>query len=182
MKNIAFILILGFSQFTYTQISGNLIYEIGNYPGAKISIVGQEDYVISDFDGNFSLSISEGQNKFDILISNLNPEWIENWKGISILIKNVDLNNSSELILGKIILPEFKSIETKEFESLTKEEKEQCRPIYHYTNLLGYEYSNELENEKLILNCANGLSSDKYEFDKMTKLISINWIDIKNCK
>ncbi|MEN8886168.1 MAG: hypothetical protein ABF246_07240 [Winogradskyella sp.] len=90
------------------------------------------------------------------------------------------ISDSTMLDLGKIEIPTFKSIEINEYEQLTEPKKENCYPIYHWTQLIGYTYTLELENDYITLNCEQKITD--FEYNSETKTIKINWNIIKNCE
>ena len=98
---------------------------------------------------------------------------------MTIEIQNLEFDTTN-LDLGIIELPAFKSIEINEFEELTESEKENCYPIYCWTQLLGYTDTNELENEYLTLNCKEKIT--EFEYDRTTKTVTLDWSIIKECE
>ncbi|WP_299436611.1 hypothetical protein [uncultured Maribacter sp.] len=174
------ILIIVFSGIAKAQISGQLFQYESEFPAGKISIDKETDYVESDFDGNFKIGIPKNAEKFDLIL-NLNQGNPHTYfKSLKIIIENINLKNTSNIDLGKINLPSFKSIEIAEYEKLNESEKEHCYPIYCWTELLGYTYTNKLENEYLKLNCQQEITD--FEYNKKTKTVKVDWKNIKNCE
>ena len=164
------ILFLAFSGISFAQISGQLFQDKSEFPGIEIYFKNSEQKVESDFDGYFSIEVPKGNKKNDLII---------NVYGLKVLILNIE-DEKGKLNLGKIELPIFKSIEISEFEQLSKKEKESCQPVYHYAQLLGYFYTNKLENEYLLLNCEEKIKN--FEYNSETKIITLEWRTIKNCE
>tara|TARA_R110002126_G_scaffold290629_2_gene448050 strand:+ start:2876 stop:3394 length:519 start_codon:yes stop_codon:yes gene_type:complete len=164
------ILFLALSGISFAQISGQLFHDKSESPGIEIYFKNSEQKVESDFDGYFSLKVPKGNKKNDLII---------NVYGLKILILNLEYEKG-KLNLGKIELPIFKSIEINEFKQLSEKERESCQPVYHYAQLLGYFYTNKLENEYLILNCEEKIKD--FEFNSKTKIITVEWNTIKNCE
>ena len=174
------ILIIVFSGIANAQISGQLFQYESEFPAGKISIDQESDFVESDFDGNFEIEIPKNLEKFDLIINLNQGNPHAYFKTLKIIIKNVKIKNTSKIDLGKINLPSFKSIEIDEYEQLNESEKKHCYPIRHYANLLGYWYTNKLENEYIILNCENNIT--EFEYNPETKIVSVNWNLIKHCE
>lgn len=172
------ILILVFSGIANAQISGQLFQYESEFPAGKISIDKESDYVESDFDGNFEIEIPEKVEKFELIINLNQGNPHAYFKSLKIIIENI--KNTSKIDLGKIILPSFKSIEIDEYEQLSESEKENCYPIYCWTQLLGYTFTNKLENDYLTLNCKNKIT--EFEYNPVTKTVSVDWNLIKDCE
>jgi hypothetical protein len=164
------ILIIVFSGIANAQISGQLFQYESELPLAEVYLKNSDKKVESDFDGYFKLPITIETKKCN-LIFNLGELIIE--------IQNVEFD-SSKLDLGKIHLPEFKSIEIDEYNELTESEKDNCRAIYHWTQLIGYLYTNELQNDYLDLNCKKRIK--KFEFNPITKTVIVDWNLMTECK
>ena len=139
-------------------------------PGAEIKFKKSEKGVTADFDGNFTLPIESKIGNYNLIIS---------YAGLFVEIKNIELNNG-KLNIGKFEIPYFKGISISEFEQLTELEKEDCLPIYHWTQLLGYFNTKKLEKEYLTLNCREKIT--EFEFNTITKIITIDWNTIKECE
>ena len=163
-------MILVFSGIANAQISGQLFQYESEFPGVQVYFKNSDQKVESNFDGYFKLPMPKGNEKNDLILCGY---------GMTIEIQNLKFE-STKLDLGKIELPAFKIIESNEFEKLTKSEKENCYPMYCYTELLGYSYTNELENEYLILNCKEKITEFKY--NSITKTITVDWNTIKECE
>ena len=164
------ILILVFNGIANAQISGQLFQYESELPLVNVYFKNSDQKVESDFDGYFKLPIPTGNDK-NSLILNLGVMIIE--------IQNVEIG-TAELDLGKIELPAFKSLEIDEFEQLTESEKEDCYPIYCWTDLLGYIYTSKLENEFLTLNCKQKITD--FQYNSITKTIIVDWNLIKGCE
>ncbi|WP_157588884.1 hypothetical protein [Psychroserpens burtonensis] len=164
------ILILVLSGIANAQISGQLFQDESEFPGVQVYFKNSDKKVESDFDGYFKLEIPSRIEKSDLILSGY---------GITIEIKNLEFD-TAKLDLGKIEFPAFKIIDIDEFEKLTKLEKQNCYPIYCWTDLLGYSYTNELENEFLTLNCKEKIT--EFEFNQIAKTITLDWNTIKNCE
>lgn len=164
------ILIFVFSGIVNAQISGQLIQDESEIPGIQVYFKNSEQKVESDFDGYFKLPIPKGTEKNDLILSG---------NGITIEIQNVEIE-TTKFDLGKIEFPAFKRIEINEYDKLTESEKENCYPIYHWTELLGYYYTRKLEKDYLILNCNQEITNFKYNSE--SKTIKIEWNTIRNCK
>lgn len=155
---------------TNRHLTGQLFQYESEYPGAKVYFKNANQKVESDFDGYFKLSIPPGSQKNDLIINQL---------GLILEILNIEFD-SAKMDLGKIELPAFKSIGIDEFEKLTEFEKENCHPMYCWADLLGYQYTNQLEHEYLTLNCEEQIT--KFQFNPTTKTITVDWNVIKNCR
>jgi hypothetical protein len=118
---------------------------------------------------------SYGEEKLCVeMIQKLNKIFIPNsW--ISIEIINIPKNVKASL---DIEIPVRKSVPIDEYERATDDEKKMIIPVYCYTQLLGYEYLNQLENPKIIFTYSIvKFELDKFDFDvKEQKVI----IDYKN--
>ena len=152
------------------QISGQLFQYGHELPLAEIYFKNSKERTQSDFNGNFRLQIS-GQIKNVDLILDLGEMQVE--------INGFGLDQS-RLDLGKLVLPEFKSISIAEFDNLSDSEQESCREIYHWTQLVGYYDTNKLENNFLILNCKNRIID--FEFNPTKKTVTVDWSSMKACK
>lgn len=173
-------MILVFSRIGNAQISGQLFQYESEFPLAKVSIRGESKSVESDFDGNFTIEIDENLKSIDLIIDSNQDQTDKSFKALKVVIQNLKLDNETQLELGKIELPSFKSIEIYEFEKLSKSEKENCYPIYCWTQLLGYTFTNKLENDYLTLNCKNKIT--EFEYNPVTKTVSVDWNSIKDCE
>lgn len=166
-------------EFVNAQISGQLFQFDSEYPAGKISTNKNTSYTESNFDGYFTIEVPKNNEKFDLIIDLNQGNINDDLRYLKILIKNLKLKSNSKIDLGKLVLPTFKSIEIEEYKNLSKTEKENCYPIYHYTELLGYVYTNELQQNFLILNCQKKIID--FTFDKNNKTIKIDWKIIKDC-
>jgi hypothetical protein len=164
------ILILAFSGIASAQISGQLFQDESEIPGVEIYFKNSNKKTESDFDGFFKLQIPDGTGKDDLILKD---------RGLYVEIRNLEFG-FTKLELGEIELPIFKSISIEEYEQLSELEKDSCYPIKHWADLLGYLYTNKLENEYLILNCKNKIT--KFEFNPDTKTVSVDWNLIKHCE
>ena len=155
-----------------SQISGQLFqYDLDfSLPGANIYLKGDKKVIQSDFDGFFELPIPTDHEKSDLIMS---------FGELTLEINNIALDNK-EINLGKIILPEFRSIEIDEYEKLTQSEKENCMPIYCWAELLGYLMMDKLKDDYLQLNCSNKITD--FEYDSKSKTVKIDWAIIKDCQ
>jgi hypothetical protein len=164
------ILILVFCGIANAQISGQLFQDKSEIPGVEVYFKNSDIKTNSDFDGFFKLQIPEGTVKGDLILKD---------RELYVEIRNLEFK-FVKLDLGKIELPTFKSIDIEEYEQLSESEKESCYPIKHYANLLGYLYTNKLENEYLILNCKNKIT--EFEYNPDNKTVSVDWNLIKHCE
>ena len=69
---------------------------------------------------------------------------------MTVKIQNFKLSENRKIDLGKITLPRFKDISFEAYNKLSENDKNNCKPIYHYAQLLGYLITNLLENKYLI--------------------------------
>jgi len=164
------ILILAFSGIANAQISGQLFLDESEIPGVEVYFKNSDFKINSDFDGFFELQIPERIAKADLILKD---------RELSVEIRNLEFE-FTKLDLGKIELPTFKSIDIDEYKKLSELEKKSCYPIKHYTNLLGYWYTNKLENDYLTLNCKNKIT--EFEYNPETKTVSVDWNLIKDCE
>ena len=164
------ILIFVFSGIVNAQISGQLIQDESEIPGIQVYFKNSEQKVESDFDGYFKLPIPKGTEKNDLILSG---------NGITIEIQNVEID-TTKFDLGKIEFPALKSIKINEYDKLTETEKENCYPIYHWTELVGYYYTKKLEKDYLTLNCNQEITNSEY--NSVNKTIKVDWNTIRNCK
>ena len=174
------ILTLALKGIVNAQITGQLFQSESEFPLAKVALLGESQYVESDFDGNFAIEISNNLENVDLVIDLNQVITDSTFRALKIIIKDLKFDDRTKLELGKIELPAFKSIEVSEFERLSKSEQENCYPIYCWTQLLGYSFTNELENEYLILNCEDRIT--EFEYNPATKIVKIEWDVIKDCK
>ena len=164
------ILIFVFSGIVNAQISGQLIQDESEIPGIQVYFKNSEQKVESDFDGYFKLPIPKGNEKDVLILSGF---------GITIEIQDVEID-TTKIDLGKIEFPALKSIKINEYDKLTETEKENCYPIYHWTELVGYYYTRELEKDYLTLNCNQEITNSEY--NSVNKTIKVDWNTIRNCK
>ena len=181
---ISFILLI-LSNFNigYGQVCGQFVKKYDEryieIPLIKVSYeletkLGSE-YERSDSNGEFELEIPIGKNLSDL--------YFENTNGLIVRIKSVPLKQNEKLNLGQMTMPEFKYISIDEFNKLTRKQKKECIPDAHWADIYGYSYSNELENDYLILKCAK---IDKkirdFTFDPKSKIITLEWKTFNNCE
>jgi|GEM_PF-5764993 len=69
---------------------------------------------------------------------------------MTVKIQNFKLSEYRKNDFGKITLPQFKDISFEAYNKLSENDKNNCKPIYHYAQLLGYLNTNLLENKYLI--------------------------------
>ncbi len=174
------IFILVFSGIANAQICGQLFQYDYEYPVGKVSLEGQSKFVKTDFDGNFEIQKPSNTEKVNLVIDLANWPVNENFVALKIIIKNLELTELTKIDLGKIHLPDYKSISISEFEQLSESEKESCIATYHWAQLNGYLYTNKLENEYLTLNCKDKITD--FEFNLTTKTITVDWKTIKKCE
>ncbi|MCC1485556.1 hypothetical protein [Winogradskyella immobilis] len=139
-------------------------------PGAEIKFKESDQVVMADFDGNFVLPIESKIENLNLVIS---------FSGLSIEIKNIELIES-ELNIGDFEIPYFEDISITEFELLTELEKENCLPIYHWTQLLGYFNTQKIDTDYLTLNCEKKIR--EFEYNPQTKTVLVDWNLIKLCE
>jgi len=139
-------------------------------PGAEIKFKESAEVVMADFDGNFVLPVESEIENYSLVIS---------YSGLSIVIKNLELNEG-KLNIGDFEIPYFEDISIKEFEILSELEKENCLPIYHWTQLLGYFNTKKLDTEYLTLNCQKKIT--EFEYNPKTKTVLVDWNLIKHCE
>ncbi len=153
------------------------------YPLAKVSTNGLTETVESDFDGYFQLTLNKKVKKFDLHLDlNISSDKgnTENlFKDLKIIIKNIELNNQAKLDLGKILLPYYRHLEIREYEELKARDKKHCQPVTHYTELLGYEYSKEIDTNSVILFCETENLITDFKYKKKKKELIIEWTNIK---
>lgn len=162
-------MILAFSGIANAQVCGQLFRYDSELPLVEVYFKNSELKVESDFDGHFELPYSTESKNKDLILS-LGYMIIE--------IQNIDLNKD-KLDLGKIILPIFKDISIEEFEQLSDFDKENCKPVFHWTQLIGYYNTNKLEEKFILLNCQQKIT--EFDFNQVTKKIIINWNVIEKC-
>lgn len=170
LKTILFIL-LSLSTVE-SQISGQLFqydFELPA-PGIEVYLNESSNTVFSDFDGFFTLDVPENIVSSDLIIKALD---------LTIQIKNIDLNNL-ELNLGKILLPQIKSLGLDEFDSLSEAEKESCVPMYCWLELIGYYKTDELDKDYLKLNCTDKITDFVYDIN--SKTVKVDWSVVENCQ
>ncbi len=139
-------------------------------PGAEIKFKESDQVVMADFDGNFVLPIESKIENCNLVIS---------YSGLSIEIKNIELIEG-KLNIGNFEIPYFEDISITEFELLTEREKENCLPIYHWAQLLGYLNTKKIDTDYLTLNCEKKIK--EFEYNPQTKTVLIDWNLIKLCK
>ncbi|WP_324026499.1 hypothetical protein QSV08_03135 [Maribacter sp. BPC-D8] len=176
------ILVLIFSGIANAQISGQLFRDGTEYPGAKIYILNGTEKSTADFDGNFYLKLPKSEKTFDLVI-NLNQGFDpSDFKELEVIIKNIKVTDSTKIDLGKIRLPVYKSISIEEFNELDVMDKKQCLPIKHYANLLGYDYTNNLSDDYILLNCSGENKITDFEFDEVEKTVCVEWLTLNSCE
>ena len=175
-------MIIVFSGIANAQISGQLFQYDYEYPRAKVLIEGQSEFYRTDFDGNFELSIPENKETINLIIDLNRGSLYDNFIELKVIIKNLNIKGLTKIDLGKIHLPNYKKISIKEFEKLSKTERKQCQPDLHYANLLGYEYSNQISEDFILLTCKNKKRLTEFEFDKEKKHVIVEWKTLKNCE
>jgi hypothetical protein len=164
------ILIFVLSGIANAQISGQLFQNRSEIPGIEVYFKNSEQKVESDFNGYFKLPMPKGTEKNDLILSGY---------GITIEIQNVEID-TTKYDLEKFEFPAFKSIKINEYDKLTETEKENCYPIYHWTELVGYFYTKKLEKDYLTFNCNEEITN--FEYNSVSKTIKVEWNTIKNCK
>ncbi len=133
----------------------------------------------SDFDGIYSLKMPNNENQIDITFTT---------ERIAIQVNNINIKNLSSLDLGKIIIPNYKTISIEEYKELTEKEKKNCKPIYHWAQHIGYslmefEFENDLSKKYVIWQCGKKEKHiSNFEFDKLNKRIIIDWKKSNICK
>jgi hypothetical protein len=153
------------------QITGQFVDEEFGIPGIEVYLKNSNQKVESDFDGYFTIPIPSKNLRYNLII--------KTHLELTIEIQNLELKGD-KLDLGEIKLPIYKVIDSDEYTQLTKLEKENCYPIYCWTQLLGYYFTNELEKNNLTLNCKENIS--KFEFNSSSKRVIVDWNEIKHCK
>lgn len=169
MKTINLInclLLINFS--IQAQVTGRTIFE-NKGCWSMISVNGKMPYLNTDGEGNFTLTLTKQNNHIFIL------------SDISIEIKNIP--NNEEVNIGEIFIPKWKSIEVEEYLKLSNKEKKYCKPIYHWTQLIGYEYTNQLSEPCITLKCEQTTYKIcDFRFNHRKQKIIIDWKKIKPCK
>jgi len=172
MKNITIIIFYLITSIglANSQISGQLFqYDSETTPGVQISLTGSKYTTQSNFDGYFELPISSRDENINLVFM---------FGGLTLEIQNIE-PKTQKIELGKLILPEFKSIGIEEYNNLTEPEKENCLPIYCWAELLGYLNTNQLENDYLELNCNDKITD--FEYDSKSKKVKVDWQIVKIC-
>lgn len=137
----------------------------------KISLSISDQVIESNFDGKFELEFPNDIAKTDLVFD---------LGDMTVKIQNFKLDENRKIDLGKITLPGFKNVGIEEYNKLSENDKNNCKPIYHYAQLLGYLNTNKLENKYLTLNCNEGIT--EFEYNSFQKTVSVDWEKIKNCK
>lgn len=135
-----------------------------------ISVNGETPYKTSDGEGNFTLDLTKEKNKILILTS-----WIP--------IEITNIPNLENVNIGEINIPMRKAITKEEYNTLSNKEKKNCKPVYHWAELLGYEYLNQLSEPCIQVKCGQ----TKYEicefkFNIKKQKIFIDWEEMKICQ
>ena len=163
--NIIFLLLFVNSQ-AQLKLKTTLYGEDG---GSMMVLVNGRLPYVTNYDGNFSTEFTEKLNKLFIL---------ESW--ISIEIINIPKNIKADL--GSLEIPMRKDVSVEEYNNFTDIEKKNVKPVHCYTQLLGYEYLNRLENSKIVFTCNNSkFELDKFEFNVTEQKVIIDWKDLKPC-
>ncbi len=140
-------------------------------PGVSIIIPDFNKFELSDFEGKFKINTDSLESASSLVLKYLN---------CSILIEDFQVEKSEEVILGNIILPEYKLIEVEKYLKLSKRERKSYRPIYHYANIVGYESISELYHNCLTFVTNEGKVKKLYfDFDGPCNSIKIKWKDIQ---
>lgn len=145
-----------------------MLYDEGCW--SMISINKEVPYKNTDGEGNFELKLPKSKNDVFILSS-----WV------SIEIKNI--LNSKNINIGEITLPMRKFLSDKEYQNLTNKEKERCRTVMCWTQLIGYEFNDQLSQPCITVKCGE----IKYEicdfkFDIENQKVVIDWEKIQACE
>ncbi|WP_291134529.1 MULTISPECIES: hypothetical protein [unclassified Flavobacterium] len=169
MRNFVLAILFSISSNLHCQIIGRMtLHNEGAW--SMISVNGETPYKTTDGEGNFELKLPKTKNDIFILSS-----WI------SIEIKNVP--NSKKVNIGEISLPLRKSISVKEYEDLSSKEKELCIPVRHWTELLGYEFKNQLSESCLTFKCGQiKYEICEFKFDIENQKVIIDWKKVKVCE
>lgn len=137
--------------------------------GVEIRLKDHDAFVVTDFDGLFKLKLDSKQTTNDLLIK---------YDDLIVEVTNINFTKE-ELNLIDFHMPMFKNIDVREYQQLSKSDKEHCFPIYCWAQLLGYTNHNRLENEKLQFNCKE--KTEDFIFDPKKKTVKVNWDRIKKC-
>jgi len=133
MKKIifAFSLLIGFTSFAQTTITGTVVDSNNEpVPGANIAIIGKAEGAIADFDGNFSLSTSETP-PFQLRITSIGYSDVTVEVTSNNQVVNVTLQEASTL-LDEIVISASRTPE-RIFESPVSVERFGIRDIQNTT-------------------------------------------------
>jgi hypothetical protein len=157
-----------FALNSQAQLSGRTtLFDKGCW--SMISVNEKVPYITTDGDGNFSIDLPQKLNKVFFL---------ESWISIEI----INIPKSVKANLGNLETPMRKSVPSSEYEKSTNEEKKMIIPVHCYTQLVGYEYLDKLENPKIIFTCNNiEYELDKFVFDVKAQKVIIDWKNLKPC-
>ena len=103
---------------------------------------------------------------------------LESW--ISIEIINIPKGVKSNF--GSLEIPMRKNIAIEEYNNLTEDEKKKVISVNCYSQFIGYEYLDRLENSKLIFTRNTiKFEVDKFKFDIKEQKVTIDFKDLKPC-
>ncbi|MFP9112843.1 hypothetical protein ACLI1A_02805 [Flavobacterium sp. RHBU_3] len=157
MKFLFTLIFCGLSYLTTAQISGQFYTD-----GFGVPVIDPFGNV--DFDGNFSVNLPTDNSVRELIFEVYN---------IKFKIVNIP-KDLYKINLGIIELPGRKSIDLRQYELLSAEQKNDYYPVYHYANLLGYEHKALLDKDYILLTC-NGVQKQikEFSFDWKTNMITI---------
>jgi len=148
------------------------------YPGVKIFDSNDSKPTETDFDGYFEFNTSSNETDFDLIIDVEITGFVEH-SNLSIVIKNIP--RESNIDIGQIHLPEYKSISLNKYKKLNKLEKENCRALYHYNTFITYLKIDEFKSEELKLNCSRNKKISDFKTDMTNRTIYIEWKKVFDC-
>lgn len=159
-------LLLVVNSHAQLKIKTTLYGEDGGY--IKVLVNGKLPYR-TNYNGSFSTELTKKLNRILIL---------ESWISIEIINIPKDVKTN----LGSIEIPMRKSVEIREYNNFTEDEKKNLQAVHHNIQLLGYEYRDRLENSKLTFTCNNiKFELDKFKFDVKKQKVIIDFKDLKPC-
>ncbi|MFP9116819.1 hypothetical protein ACLI08_03420 [Flavobacterium sp. RNTU_13] len=165
MKLFFTLIFCSLSYLTTPQISGQFYRD-----GFAVPVIDPLGNV--DFDGNFSVNLPTDNPVIELIFK------VYDFK-VKIVNIPKDLN---KINLGIIELPERKSIDLRQYELLSAEQKKDYYPVNHYANFLGYEHKTLLDKDYILFTC-NGLSKQvkEFSFDWKMGMITIDARKITYC-
>ncbi len=176
MRSFCLLLLLFINQETNRTIKGVVMFEDRPMGGITVTLMNNGDSTQTNADGEYFFSLPKHIENIAVEVS----IWHKHHGAIT-RIENIEINSDQTDLPG---VPFFlgKSIDAKEYNLLSSEEKKLYDPMYHYANLIGYFSKTQIDTAQIRFPCNGKLLKLPYTHLPQGNKVVYNFRDISHCR